>query len=459
MDTETKRPENGSADPHILLETACGALRGLDNGRCREFRGLRFARAERFAYAEPVQRWEGVYDATSFGPSCPQNRAVHEHLEHPTRRFYKREYREGLEFTYDEDCLNVNIYAPCDARNAPVILYFYGGGFDSGLNWESPFDGSALAEQGVVTVFANYRVGVLGYLTHAELKARYGREGNFGLDDQLTALRWVKAHIADFGGDPENLTLMGQSAGAMSIQYLCVNPANAGLFRRSIMLSGAGKFPKIGLPRPAEQTREYWEQFMETAGCRTLDELKAAPLSVLFDTVEKMKGLRKDNTYCTMPVVDGVLIPDRVDKLIRSPLPVDTLIGYTNADMFAPIMAWIGNRCGRKTNAFIYFFDLDAPGDDNRAFHSSDLRYVFGTLDRSWRPYGERDHAASEQMISYLANFARSGDPNGPELPRWERAGHGLRTRVLRIGPKGTSMGRAAYGKLLRNFLRRRDPI
>ena len=87
MDAESKRPENGSADPRVLLETACGQLRGLNNGRCREFRGLRFARAERFAYAEPVERWEGVYDATSFGPSCPQNRAVHEHLEHPTRRF------------------------------------------------------------------------------------------------------------------------------------------------------------------------------------------------------------------------------------------------------------------------------------------------------------------------------------------------------------------------------------
>lgn len=445
-------------DP-ILLETGCGMLRGLDNGRCREFRGVRFAAAARFAYAEPTEHWDGVYDATRFGPGCPQNRAVHEHLEHPTRRFYKREFRDGLSFSYSEDCLNLNIFTPYDAENAPVIVFFYGGGFDSGLNRESAFDGSALAERGVVTVFANYRVGVLGYLTHADLRAKYGREGNFGLDDQITAIRWVKAHIEDFGGDPDNITLMGQSAGAMSIQYLCLNPANSGLFRRAVMLSGAGKFPKIGLPRPAEQTREYWTQFMETADCRTLDELKEAPLDILFDTVEKMKVLRKDNTYCTMPVVDGVLISDRVDRLIRSPLPVDTLIGYTNADMFAPIMAWIGNRCARKTDAYVYFFDLDAPGDDNRAFHSSDLRYVFGSLDRSWRPYGERDREASSQMIAYLANFARCGDPNDPELPEWKRAGHGLRTQVLRIGPEETKMGCAAYGKLVRNFLRRGDPI
>ena len=456
-----RNQQNRSEAPtgEVLLSTGCGPLLGLDNGRCREFRGVPFARAERFAYAEPVTRWDGVLDARRFGPGCPQNRAVHEHPEHPTRRFYKREYREGLELRYDEDCLNLNIYAPYRAEKAPVILFFFGGGFDSGLNCEGAFDGSALAEQGVVTVFANYRVGVLGYLTHAEMKARYGREGNLGLDDQLAALRWLRAHVSDFGGDPENITLMGQSAGAISVQYLCLNPANKGLFRRAIMLSGAGKFPRFALPRPAEQTRAYWAEFMAAAGCRSFDELRAAPLSLLFDTVERFRETRKDNTYNTMPVIDGLLIPEGVERLIRSPLPLDYLIGYTNADMFAPVMAWIGNRFGRKTGAWIYLFDLDAPGDDNRAFHSSDLRYVFGTLNRSWRPYGSRDYAASAELTAFLGNFARCGDPNGSGLPQWKRAGGGLRTRVLRIGPGGSAMGHTPYGKLLRNFLRRGDPI
>ena len=154
-----------------------------------------------------------------------------------------------------------------------------------------------------------------------------------------------------------------------------------------------------------------------------------------------------------------MLIPEPVDELIQNPLPVDYLISYTNADMFAPIMAWIGNRYGKRNDAYVSFFDLDAPGDDNRAFHSSDLRYVFGTLDRSWRPYGQRDREASAQMVAYLANFARCGDPNGAGLPRWEKCGHGIRTHVLRIGQNSTKMGRTAYTKLLRNFLRRRDPI
>ena len=438
----------------ILAKTACGTLRGIENERCR----ASFAKAERFAYAEPVDRWDGVLDATKPGPACPQYRARYKHFEHPTRLFYYKEYRAGQTFTYDEDCLNLNIYTPKKPENAPVIVFFYGGGFDSGINWESPFDGSALAERGVITVFANYRVGILGYLTHEELKKRFGREGNFGLDDQLQAIRWVKAHIKDFGGDPENITLMGQSAGAVSVQYLCLNSDLKGLFRRAVMLSGAGRFPKFALPKRAEDARAYWKQFMEVAGCGSLDELKAASTDMLFDTVEKMRTIRKDAIYYTVPVIDGVLLKDAADKLIEKPLPIDYLIGYTNNDMYAPVMARIGNRFGRRNGAYIYYFDINAPGDGNRAFHSCDLRYVFGTLDTGWRPYGDRDRAASEELLGYLSDFAKTGDPNGAGLPAWRRANGGLRTRVLCIAKKRTKMGHARYAEMLLNMLTKGDP-
>ena len=437
----------------ITWSTPLGEIRGLDNGTCLEFRGVPFGRAGRFEYAEPVTGWDGVLDATAFGPGCPQNRAVHEHLEDPVRLFYKKEYREGSEFTYSEDCLNLNVYAPYEAKGPPVILFFYGGGFDSGLNAENPFDGSGWARRGAVAVMANYRVGPLGYLTHEEIQKKYGRDGNFGLDDQLTALRWVRAHIVAFGGDPDNVTLMGQSAGAISVQYLCLNPAHRGLFRRAVMMSGGGLFPRFALPRPAESTRNYWLQFMELAGCRSFEELKAAPLADIFEAVERIKALRKDTIYHTMPVVDGALLPGPVDRLIESPLPLDYLIGYTNNDMYAPVMAFIGNKFGRKNGAYLYWFDLDAPGDDNRAFHSSDLRYMFGTLDRSWRPYKQRDYEASGQMMDYLVNFARTGDPNGPGLPPWRKG-----KPALRIGPKGTKMGHVSYYKLLKNMLTKGDP-
>ena len=437
----------------ITWSTPLGEIRGLNNGTCLEFRGVPFGRAGRFEYAEPVDRWDGVLDATAFGPGCPQNRAVHEHLEDPVRLFYKKEYREGSEFTYSEDCLNLNVYAPYEAKDAPVILFFYGGGFDSGLNAENPFDGSGWARRGAVAVMANYRVGPLGYLTHEEIQNKYGRDGNFGLDDQLVALRWVREHISAFGGDPDNVILMGQSAGAISVQYLCLNPAHRGLFRRAVMMSGGGLFPRFALPRPAESTRDYWLQFMELAGCRSFEELKAAPLADIFEAVERIKALRKDTIYHTMPVVDGALLPGPVDRLIETPLPLDYLIGYTNNDMYAPVMAYIGNKFGRKNGAFLYYFDLDAPGDDNRAFHSSDLRYMFGTLDRSWRPYEQRDYQASGQMMDYLVNFARTGDPNGPGLPLWRKG-----KPALRIGPKGTGMGHVSYYKLLKNMLTKGDP-
>ena len=438
----------------VTRQTACGSIRGNERANCLEFLGVPYAHAARFAYAEPAESWGGTLDATKPGPGCPQNRAVHEHLEHPTRRFYKKEYREGLDFSYSEDCLNLNIFMPKNAVRCPVILFFHGGGFDSGLNCESPFDGSGLASRGIVAVFANYRIGPLGYFTHEELQHRHGRDGNFGLDDQLTAIRWVRAHIGDFGGDGENLTLLGQSAGAISIQYLCLNGANAGLFQRAAMMSGAGLFPRFSLPKPAADTHAYWLDFMEEAGCTSLKELESAPLTAIFDAMERLHAKRKDNIYNTMPVIDGCLIPAPIEVLMKAPLKLDYLISFTNNDMYAPVMAFIGQRYARETNAYTAYFDLDSPGDHNAAFHSADLRYVFETLDSSWRPYGKRDYEAARQIADYLANFARSGDPNGPGLPNWKRGGG----RVLRIAPERTAMALVNYLKLTRNMLTKGDP-
>ncbi len=441
----------------VTLETPCGVLKGNERENCFEFLGVPYARAGRFEYAAAVESRDGVLDATRPGPACPQNRAWHEHLEDPTRRFYKREFREGSVFSYGEDCLNLNIFTPKEAENCPVVIFIHGGGFDSGINSEDPFDGAGLAARGIVTVFVNYRLGPLGWLTHEEIQKRYGRDGNFGLDDQLTAIRWVKKNIAAFGGDGDNITLLGQSAGAISIQYHSLNHANEGLFQRAAMMSGGGMFPRFALPRRAEDTRPYWLEFMALAGCKSLEELKSLSLDALFDTVEEIRKRRKDNTYNTMPVIDGLLIPAPIDEMIKTPLGLDYLIGYTNNDLYAPMMAFIGNRFAKANGAYVYFFDLDAPGDGSAAFHSCDLRYVFETLSGSWRPYGARDREAAAQLAQYLANLARTGDPNGKGLPEWKRASRG-RARVLRIAPEGTATGRADYVKMTRNLLTKGEP-
>ena len=443
------------------LSTSLGLIRGTEREDCKVFLGIPFAHAGRFEYAELAERLtedpKEIFDATRPGPGCPQNRAVHPHLEHPTRRFYQKEFREGDEFTYSEDCLNVNIFTPKETGSCPVILFFYGGGFDSGLNNENTFDGAGFARRGIITVFANYRVGVLGYFTHEELQKRYGRDGNFGLDDQFKAIRWVRKLIAEFGGDPDNITLMGQSAGAISVQYLSLMKENKGLFRRAVMMSGGGLFPKFSLPKPAGETHGYWLEFMKDAGAETFDEFRNVPLSKLFDAVEKIHADRKDSIYYTMPVIDGVLLPRPVDEMIRTPLPIGYMLGYSNTDMYAPVMAFIGNRFGKKNRAYIYYFDLDAPGDGNKAFHAADLRYMFETFDRSWRPFDARDREAGQELASYVANFARTGDPNAPGLPEWQHAKKSS-AKVLHIAREGTKTGRTSFFRTARNFLRHPSP-
>lgn len=436
----------------VERDTSCGRIRGIQDSDCMRFLGVRYATADRFAYAKPVERWEGTYDATEMGDSCPQFRTWFEHLENPQRLFYHKEFRQGIRFRYSEDCLNLNIFTPDTQGRRPVIVYIHGGGFNSGANCELPFDGTDLSRRNVVTVFANYRVGVLGYLTHDDILKDNGRDGNFGLDDQILALKWVKAHIDDFGGDPENITVMGQSAGAMSIQYMVLNKANQGLFKRAIMMSGAGLFPRFSLPRQAKDCHGYWRELMGMLNCTTLDELRKVDLKTLFQAAEDLRGRSSDTTYNTMPVIDGFHITGPVDELMKTPLPLDYMIGYTNADMFAPILAHIGNVFARANGGYRYFLDLDAPGDDNRAFHSSDLCYAFNRLKSSWRPYDMRDQEASDQLSQYIANFACTGDPNGSGLPVWKRKG------VLCIRERGTKMGHPSMLKMARNFLRRKDP-
>ena len=440
-----------------VLKTAMGTFMGNETEDALEFLGIPYARADRFAYSERIDRYDGTVDATKPGSACPQYRQHYPNLEDPERLFYHREFREGLEFHYDEDCLNLNIYTPKEASGCPVILFFHGGGFNSGANTEEPFRGFEFAKRGIVTVFANYRVGVLGWFCHEEIRKDCGRNGNFGLDDQLQAIRWVRDHIREFGGDPDNITLLGQSAGAISIQYHCLNPEIKGLFRRAAMMSGGGMFPKFALPKKAEDTYEYWHQLMDLAGCGTFEEFRDTDIRKIHDAYEAIRAQRKDSIYNMMPVLDGLLLKDSVDRLIRDPLQLDYLIGYTSNDMYAPVMAYIGNKFARDNGAYVYYFDIDLPGDGNGAFHSSDLRYVFGRLDTSWRPFREQDRNVSVQMTDYMANFARSGDPNGGTLPVWDRMDH-RHNKVMCFSPERTGMGRPSYFKLTKNMLTKGAP-
>lgn len=216
------------------MDVKCGQFTGNKREFCEEYLGIRYATAERFEY--PIPFWsDEEQDARKYGASCTQSRIWYEHLEIPERAFYHREFRKGQVYQYDEDCFFLNVFKPFEKGNYPVLVYIHGGGFNSGSSEEWAYDGEAIAKQGVVVVTINYRVGVLGYLTSAELAAENGHDGNFAIADQFCAVHWIKDHIALFSGDPENITLMGQSAGAMSIQYMSVCEESRGLYQLSLI--------------------------------------------------------------------------------------------------------------------------------------------------------------------------------------------------------------------------------
>jgi len=437
----------------IIHKTKIGNFTGNKYADAYEFLAIPYARAKRFEYCQRIDEYKD-FDATKMGNCCPQIRCYHPHYEKPERMFYFKEFREGFDFKYDEDCLNLNIYTPINAKKCPVIIYFHGGGFNSGSNVEEPFRGFELAKRGIITVFANYRVGVLGYFCHEEIQKQFNRNGNFGQDDQLQAIKWVKNHIEEFGGDSNNITLLGQSAGAISIQYHCLNFDNKDLFQRAAMMSGGGMFPKFALPKKADETYDYWLEFMDIAGCKSFEEFKNIDVKILHDAYEIIRNKRNDSMSNMAPVIDGYLLKDNVDRLINNPLKIDYMLGYTNTDLYAPIMAYIANRFAKDNGAYVYFFNIDSPGDNNGAFHSCDLRYMFGRLDNSWRPFRQRDREVSIQMMDYLCNFARSGNPNDSNLPKWNMTDKN-NSKVLCFNFNDTKMSKASYLRLTINMLKK----
>ncbi|MBQ3420097.1 MAG: carboxylesterase family protein, partial [Romboutsia sp.] len=257
-----------------IIKTPCGEIKGTS---CKwpgvtAYKGIRYATANRFEYPKIVTSWEGVYDATQYGNCSYQPRAFYNEEEVLEKVFYYNEFRKGETYTYSEDCLFLNIWIPEDATpdsNLPVLFYIHGGGFTGGCGHEKHFDGPVWPSKGVIAVTCNYRLGPLGFMCLPELKEEAGFTGNYGLYDQLIALKWVQNNIASFGGNPQNITIMGQSAGAMSVQQQCVSPLTDGLFSKSIMSSGGVVSPMFDSKETYEDRYEFWQKVMKHSGCDT----------------------------------------------------------------------------------------------------------------------------------------------------------------------------------------------
>ena len=442
-----------------IISTPCGEVRGCagKNPGTVSYKGIRYATAGRWEYPKQVTAWEGVYDATAYGSCSYQARAFYDEEQNKKKYFYYNEFRKGETYTYDEDCLFLNIFTPDTAREGdklPVLFYIHGGGFTGGCGHEKHFDEPAWPTKGVIGVTINYRLGPMGFVCLPELKEEAGFTGNYGLHDQMTAMKWVRDNIAAFGGDPENITIMGQSAGAMSVQQHIFSPMTEGLFHKAVLSSGGGVSRALSAA-PAENTYEFWQTVMKKAGCETLAQFRELEPEKLFSLwQETRKEVKGGGCF---PVIDGrFVIGTGTDLLAAGRFKnIPCMAGSTSHDMMPPILQSMAKSwcAGLENPSYTWYFDRKLPGDNNGAWHSSDLWYWFGTLPNCWRPLEQKDFDLSEQMVSYLCNFVKKGDPNqGGVLPTWI-ASDKSQTRVLRMGEGDTRMGKPSMAKMVVTML------
>ncbi len=457
-----------------LVEGIKGALAGV-----REFRGIPYAAppvgALRWKAPQPVTAWTGVRKADQFGNRCIQ-----------TNPFPDMVFRSAAE---SEDCLSLSVWTPASSAGArlPVMVWIHGGGFFSGASDEGRHEGSTLASKGVVVVEINYRLGLMGFLSHPELTAESPTKssGNYGLLDQVAALQWVKTNIAAFGGDPGQVTIFGESAGSMSVSVLMASPLAKGLFHRAIGQSGA--YFSDTLPLLARAASEkLGTDLAASVGATSLAALRAvAPADLV-------KTLGRASTRFA-PTLDGHFLPaDPWDiyaagRQARVPLlagwnsaeiklPPTTIAAFTaqvkkqfgddaeavlklypagsdaEARMSATAIAsdnfmgyctwkWIeAHSATGGSPVYRYLFDQIVPTvkgepapDDPGASHATDIEFVFSTLDSrklAWRP---ADRQVSEWMVAYWTNFAKTGNPNGSGLPAWPAWAAGSQREVMRL--------------------------
>ncbi len=456
------------------VKTASGTVEGKEDGAINKFLGIPYAAPPvgdlRWKPPVPAATWTGVRKAAEFGSHCMQGKV-----------YGDMNFRDA---GGSEDCLTLNIWVPVKTSGPklPVMVWIYGGGFAAGSTSEARQDGTHLAQQGVIVVSMNYRLGVFGFFVHPELAKESGRNaaGNYGLLDQTLALHWVHDNIAAFGGDPGNVTIFGESAGSFSVSAQMASPLAKGLFQKAIGESG-GAFYSGGLTFEPRSVREKEDVKVVSAklGVSSLAELRAIPAQKLLDAFSPPQSPGFDFG----PDVDGYFLPEPVPAIFAAGKQNDVplLAGWNHdegsfeiafspqkptaeslkataqkefdgksaeflrlypsdtpeqalrsaqdfaGDKFIAFSTWDWMESQAKTGKqpmYRFRFDLGPPADPKGpqlgAFHSAEIEYVFGQLDSktgvAWRA---DDRQLSEEMQKYWANFARSGDPNGPGLSKW----------------------------------------
>lgn len=456
-----------------VVDASAGIVRGVREGEANVFRAIPYATPptgeRRWRPPAPMPRWSGERLAQKAGAACMQPPMA------------AGPYNRGPNVLMKEDCLTLDVTAPVNAQNAPVMVWIHGGTLIWGTAQSKMYDGREFAKRGVILVSINYRLGVLGYLAHPELSKESADNisGNYGLLDQIAALRWVRENIASFGGDAKNVTIFGESAGALSVEYLLVSPAARGLFDKAIAQSG------YLFTMPELRNARYEEYAAEAIGAYVATKLGASGIADLraMDARKLVDGAAATG-YAPYGTIDGKILPrqlvDTFDRGEQAPVPLIAGLtsgeirslrfllpptpasakGYVNgvkarygdlADdylrLYPPrdleqtqlaatrdvVFGWASERMVRKQatlgqDSFLYYFDHDYPQAaraDLTAFHASEVPFVFGTfgeIPAGWPaiPNTAGERQLSGAMLDYWTSFARSGRPSATNGPAWE---------------------------------------
>lgn len=428
-----------------IIQTPCGAVKGVQSDGISVFRGIPYAEMPRFAYPRRITHWEGVLDASSGELDCYQYGSFRDESK-DENDFYYREFRSERSFQYVESPMTLNIIAPSGAKNCPVLVFIHGGGHETGTVGELPYGTSTeYARRNVILVSVGYRLNVFSLY----------RSANFGLYDQIEAIRWIRDNIYAFGGDPGAITMMGQSAGAMSVMDLCYSEELKGIVRGAVMISGGGVIPFVMGPWTPKQSMTFWDTVCKRAGASDEEELKKVPADVLWEAWFQ-ESRAHYNYHLVQPGIDGRIIPGQPGKLKRAGkiLDIPMVFGVTSQDFMPLVLLELayhfGKWSGRKNRSPVYgyFFDRTLPGNCYQAFHAADLWYLFGNMDKSWRPFEETDRQLCRQLADYVANFVKTGNPNGGELPVWSPLSESGKFRNL----DGVSEKMVSHGRCLRRM-------
>ena len=423
----------GCKPQNPILEIEGGKVQGVETVTkgVYVYKGIPFAAPPvgdlRWKAPQPVIPWEGVKIADTFSAGAVQ--APHDSSNPWTSEFYWNDPE------FSEDCLYLNVWTSAPGKTdekLPVAMWIHGGAYTGGWSWEPEFDGKVWAEKGVVMVTINYRLGIFGFMCHPLLAEENpeGVSGNYGILDQIAALKWVHNNIAAFGGDPDNITILGQSAGAGSVKTLVSSPLTEGLISKAIIQSGGGVniVPEVAFTAPAAPVQmlssgDNYKKVFDWAGYDTLEKMRAASTEEVFGlsaryTEETGERIR----LATSPVIDGYVSVESFDAAacagrIKN---IPYMIGFTKDDMGRSPDA-VDNFCALRNDAgtpvYAYQFAHELPDDEagshdmKGAFHSSELWFMFKSLEHSDRPFTDADWELAEHIVSCWTDFAKTGNP------------------------------------------------